>query len=689
LSYTVSLLEALQLIGYSLGAVLPLGMGYLLFKQRLSLKSVHGMLLGLAACMAGWHGSNLVITLRGLLGLDVAQWANVLRAADSVAVISITVCYSLLLHVHLHLWARAHKRQLTRAERVRVYLSYIPCLFLVPGLWRIWMGPYQPMLTKLSSFVLPFAVWIAYSLAVVAITELRVARGPVSPAERRNLQTLAVSFIGIAILVMAALGLGLGRGTTAGLYLNTFANLGSLLPSALLAYYIYRYRYLELIIKESLIVATFAAVVLAVYLYGIRRVGEWTSSRFGLRAGVVEAILILALTLAAAPLRGWLDRSFRALFERETALYREVVARIGAQAGHYRQLPELLGFIETETANALSLRRVKIVLRSDDEHEIQEDSVWIEDLWRQTGAEDLAFVEDAPELREHGYNVAYALRREDRNEGLMLVEAAANALTNDVRAVLEVLAGQVAIAVEDCRLANANVQLERRLAEGERLAALGQMAATVAHEVKNPLSAIKSIAQVMSEDEGLKTQHARDLSLIVGETDRLSNSVTQLLSFASKAPPASVPCRADELLRSVAGLFRADADERKIVLQSSAVGDAALDGVQTAAVRDALSNLLLNALQATSAGGRVTIESFCDGDGIHFAVSDSGPGIAAELQARIWEPFFTTRQRGTGLGLAIVRKRMEEAGGTARLAPSRNGKGARFELRLPVQSRRR
>jgi signal transduction histidine kinase len=681
----VSLLEALQLIGYSLGAVLPLGMGYLLFKQRLSLKSVHGMLLGLAVCMAGWHGSNLVITLRGLLGLDVAQWANVLRTADSVAVVSITVCYSLLLHVHLYLWARAHKRPLTSGERVRVYLSYIPCLFLVFGVSRIWTGAYQPMLTKLSSFVLPFAVWIAYSLAIVAITELRVASGPVSPSERMNLRMLAVSFIGIAILVMASLGLGLGRGTTVGLYLHTFANLGSLLPSALLAYYIYRYRYLELIIKESLVVATFAAVVLAVYLYGIRRMGEWTSSRFGFRAGVVEAILILALTLGAAPLRGLLERGFRTLFERETALYREVVARIGAQAGQYRQLPELLGFIEKETASALSLRRVKIVLRSDDENESQQDSVWIEGVLRQAEAGGLAFVEDVPDLREHGYNTAYALRREDRNEGLMLVEAPASALTNDVRAVLEVLAGQVAIAVEDCRLANANVQLERRLAEGERLAALGQMAATVAHEVKNPLSAIKSIAQVMSEDEGLKTEHARDLSLIVGETNRLSNSVTQLLSFASKAPPASVPCNADELLRSVAGLFRADADERKIALQSSALGDAALDGVQTAALRDALSNLLLNALQATPAGGHVAIDSICDRESIRFAVSDSGPGIAAELQARIWEPFFTTRQRGTGLGLAIVRKRMEEAGGTARLVPSRNGKGARFELRLPVE----
>src|SRR5205814_9429856 len=177
----------------------------------------------------------------------------------------------------------------------------------------------------------------------------------------------------------------------------------------------------------------------------------------------------------------------------------------------------------------------------------------------------------------------------NRQLGWLLVDSSEAGLTSDVRSVLEVLAGQIAIAIEDCRLIEENIRLERKVAEGERLAALGQMAATVAHEVKNPLSAIKSIAQVMSEDEGLKTQHARDLSLIVGETDRLSNSVSQLLSFASKAPPAAVPCRADELLRSVAGLFRADADERHIALQSSAVGDADLDGVQTAAVRDALS----------------------------------------------------------------------------------------------------
>ena len=97
----------------------------------------------------------------------------------------------------------------------------------------------------------------------------------------------------------------------------------------------------------------------------------------------------------------------------------------------------------------------------------------------------------------------------------------------------------------DSRLVEENVRLERRIAQSERLAALGRMAATVAHEVKNPLSAIKSIAQVLREDEYLKREYARDLELIVGETDRLSRSVTQMLSFARSAPQADEPRRGD------------------------------------------------------------------------------------------------------------------------------------------------
>src|SRR2546427_4124381 len=119
----MTLLEALQLIGYSLGAMLPLWMGYLLFKQRLGLVPIQRLLLCLGLCMIGWHAGNLVVTLRSLFGLDHAEWATVLRLANTVAVISITFCYSLLLHVHIYLWASSQSRELTRVERIRIYLS--------------------------------------------------------------------------------------------------------------------------------------------------------------------------------------------------------------------------------------------------------------------------------------------------------------------------------------------------------------------------------------------------------------------------------------------------------------------------------------------------------------------------------------------------------------------------------------
>jgi signal transduction histidine kinase len=293
-------------------------------------------------------------------------------------------------------------------------------------------------------------------------------------------------------------------------------------------------------------------------------------------------------------------------------------------------------------------------------------------------------LEGVPELRTHGFEIAYALSRDEHEVGLMLVDAARSTLTAEVRAVLAVLAGQVAIAVEDTRLVEENVLLERKVAHGERLAALGQMAAAVAHEVKNPLSAIKSIAQVMREDERVTGEYARDLDLIVGETDRLSRSVTQLLSFARQTPPAGAPARADELARSLVALFQADAQVRAVKLELKASTHLPLDGAQATAVRDALSNLILNAIQATPAGGRVLVEARAEKDDLLFAVTDSGAGVPAELRARIWEPFFTTRQRGTGLGLAIVRKRMEESGGRALLAPPQQNAGARFELRLPL-----
>src|SRR4029079_862191 len=293
-------------------------------------------------------------------------------------------------------------------------------------------------------------------------------------------------------------------------------------------------------------------------------------------------------------------------------------------------------------------------------------------------------VEDEAVLNDQSFKIAYPLRREDKVQGLLAVDAASASLTPDARTILGLLADQVAIAIDDSRLLEENLRLERELAERERLAALGRLAATVAHEIKNPLSAIKSIAQVMREDENLRNEYERDLGLIVGETDRLSQSVTQLFSFARSGQPPAQPLSVDELLRSVVDLFRANAREQGIALDCHVKVEAELAGKSVSALRDALSNLLLNAIQATPQGGRVELIAAAADSELLISVQDSGSGVPADLRERIWEPFFTTRQRGTGLGLAIVRKRDQEVGGAAYLDISRNGRGALFQVRLPL-----
>jgi signal transduction histidine kinase len=668
-------LEILQVVGYSIGAVLPLWMLFQLVTHRSKLSDIERLLALLALTMGGWHTSNLVITLHGLFDLGPDTWTTMLRIADTVAVVSITFAYSFLLHVHLHLWANAHGRTLNRSEHVRIYLSYVPTVFLLIAVPQLWSGEYAPMFTKLSFFVIPFAFWIAYVLGLIALTELLIARRTKNRSEQRIMQTLAASFIGIGVVIFAALAAGVGAGTTAGLYLKTFANLGSLLPSVLLAYYIYRYRYLEIIIEGSLVVVTFATVVLTVYVFGIRTIGDWATQRYGVRPGLVEALLILALALLAAPLRGWLAQRFHKLFEREAALYKEIVARIGSYAGQYKDLSDLLHFVEERTTGALGLRSLKIFVDSEP---------WVQQVLEHSKQNDWQPVEDDQILVDQGFKLAYPLRREDQVEGLLALDAASASLTPDARSIIGLLADQVAIAIDDSRLFEENLRLERELAERERLAALGRMAATVAHEIKNPLSAIKSIAQVMREDESLRNEYERDLGLIVGETDRLSQSVTQLLSFARKESPAGQPLSVDELVRSVADLFRANAREQGIALDCEISVQAELAGRSVSALRDALSNLLLNALQATPQGGRVALLAAAANGDLVISVQDSGSGVPADLRERIWEPFFTTRQRGTGLGLAIVRKRVQEIGGSASLDAGHNGRGALFQLRLPL-----
>jgi len=227
-------------------------------------------------------------------------------------------------------------------------------------------------------------------------------------------------------------------------------------------------------------------------------------------------------------------------------------------------------------------------------------------------------------------------------------------------------------------------QLRARLAQGEKLAALGQLAAAIAHEVRTPLAVMRSASQNLAESVGDSNAEARkSCTFLIAEIDRLSNVVSSLLNFVRPLSLRRQPSRLPEMLARTVQLATADPATGDIRLQQRAEADIPELSLDPDLFCQALLGLLANATQAAGPGGEVSLSAARQGDAVEVAVEDSGPGVPGDLGDRIFEPFFTTRRNGTGLGLAVVRQIIEAHGGRVDVG-SRHGGGARFAIRLPI-----
>lgn len=216
-------------------------------------------------------------------------------------------------------------------------------------------------------------------------------------------------------------------------------------------------------------------------------------------------------------------------------------------------------------------------------------------------------------------------------------------------------------------------------AQAERASVVSQLAAMVAHEIRNPLGTIRSSAELIRE----RAAETRDLADdVLEEVDRLNRLTEDFLDLANTRPLAreAVPLRA--LVDGVVSLVQRRAPD----LEVAANVEGAIDG-DARRLRQVLLNLLLNAVEAMQGAGaslRITIESARHGDRIRLRIRDRGPGISPEQQRRLFEPFSSTKERGHGLGLTIAKRLVEQHGGTLRYVGDVDG--AAFELDLAAAS---
>lgn len=225
-------------------------------------------------------------------------------------------------------------------------------------------------------------------------------------------------------------------------------------------------------------------------------------------------------------------------------------------------------------------------------------------------------------------------------------------------------------------------QMEDQLKRADRLAAVGQLASGMAHEIRNPLASISGSIQLLMDNPELAADDRRLMGIVVKEAHRLSGLLTDFLLYAKPAPPKKEAEDVSLLLDELCSIITADPRFAKVKLQRSYPAEVTmqLDGPQ---LLQALWDLAINAAESMPEGG--IIEIGLDPAKAIIYVADNGPGIPAEIRDKIFDPFFTTKDHGTGLGLSTVYAIISAHGGTLTVEPAQPC-GTRFTIGLPLDS---
>lgn len=236
------------------------------------------------------------------------------------------------------------------------------------------------------------------------------------------------------------------------------------------------------------------------------------------------------------------------------------------------------------------------------------------------------------------------------------------------------------------RRAEEQKRLVGKLHQAERMATLGEMIASVSHEIKNPLGIIRSTADLLEKKVVQYDPQNQLASVIREEADRLNRIVSEFLDFARPQTPRFQPGQIEAVLRKNIQFLDLELQRRSVTVEEDFIPDPESVPVDQDLLYRAFLNILLNAIQAMPEGGKIKMKVRHDPRKAEIEIADSGPGLAKEELTKVFKPFYTTKEKGSGLGLAIVKNIIEAHGGTIEVANSPVG-GTAVLIALPKGGR--
>jgi signal transduction histidine kinase len=577
------------------------------------------------------------------------------------------LCFLPTLLIHLHLeYALTRGMLASRTlKRLMLLATYVPVVYFVLRAYPLLANsPGFDFLVPGNALGRGYGLWLALAMVISGGWEIRFQLRAPDRAQSWYHSLLAGVFaIGAAlVLQLHVLSGPMPRDLSDAA--STALALVGLLPSAVLIYMVQRFNFLQIGRQKNLVYAVSATFLALLYLSLVRRLSGWMAPQIPPEA--TASILLFVLVIFFEPLQRLLGRRLQETAQKEMDVAHRLAAEIQQQARR-GDLLQLNRFVEKRLKEQFELGDVELVIFDTN----------------------LADPAASSQRRKH-LKAKFPIIQGGREEGELSVEPHGALVSGETQAALEFLCGQLPGALDLCRLIDEKVRLERELAERERLALLGQMAASISHNLKNPLGSIKTILQVQMENPELPESLRGETQIVLDEIGRLSSKLNQLLRFsrpAVRGGSVEGSCDVAAVIEEVAGVLRHEAERRGVTLELHLSTNGAKAAAAADAVSDIVSNLLVNALEATPRGGHVNVGAAANNGSCVLTVLDNGSGIAAEAREKLLQPFFTTKTQGTGLGLAIVARRVAEVGGRLGWeSPASEERGTRFRIVLPLLS---
>jgi signal transduction histidine kinase len=629
------------------------------------------------------------------------DWAEVATCfAMSSMSAGLLLMPSSLLHGILRLWRSGIQFNVPRS--IRYAGCYLPMLLLPAAIRSLVVHPDQQYLDRLAS-------WI--DLYVGAVCVLNIAAIMIFLAHRRRTNDRELRKFLVAMAVLATLVTGLlvfafwiaDRSWLApNSPLLLALSLAPLAPTLVFIYFVVRYRFMQLVVERTLVYGAILASALMLHRLVVQHATGRLGDQFHIDFGIVEGILIFLLVLLYQPFRRRVLESLRYLLGRNVSDIRERTRRLAVEMWQHVH-DDTQSMVDWFVAALRESWEVKLasawlfessgtaVVRSGDYASFSEAQAqtlhgkllshsFVSDAGY--GTQDLPTIDLLRQMQG-----SFAVRLDHAGfSGLLLLgrRSRAREYSEEEMNAIMLLAELFGVTLHNHYLHSQRLLAERLAAQNEKLSALGMLTSCLAHEIKNPLSSIKTIATVLSEQFGPEHPHGEDLRLILGEVDRLANRTNQFLKFARPANPTAETSAVGQVVHETIQILSSLAHGRGVQIESCCQPDLPRVTADENTLREIVFNLLLNAIEAGQSGGHVRVEVHRNSQFVVTSIRDDGPGITTEMQERIFNPFVTNKPSGTGLGLYIVRRYVEHLGGQI-ACESHPGEETCFTVKLPFE----